>query len=43
MVELQVVLPDESAAMPPERLVELAVAAEELGYGVVARSPAASG
>ncbi len=33
MVELQVVLPDESAAMPPERLVELAVAAEELGYG----------
>jgi probable F420-dependent oxidoreductase len=33
MVELQVVLPDESAAMGPERLVELAVAAEELGYG----------
>jgi len=33
MVELQVVLPDESATMPPERLVELAVAAEELGYG----------
>jgi probable F420-dependent oxidoreductase len=33
MVELQVVLPDESAAMPPERLVELAIAAEELGYG----------
>jgi probable F420-dependent oxidoreductase len=33
MVELQVVLPDESAAMPPERLTELAVAAEELGYG----------
>ncbi|WP_328520688.1 LLM class flavin-dependent oxidoreductase [Kribbella sp. NBC_00359] len=33
MVELQVVLPDESAAMAPERLVELAVAAEELGYG----------
>ena len=33
MVELQVVLPDESASMPPERLVELAVAAEDLGYG----------
>jgi probable F420-dependent oxidoreductase len=33
MVELQVVLPDESATMPPERLVELAVAAENLGYG----------
>ncbi|TCC47845.1 TIGR03619 family F420-dependent LLM class oxidoreductase [Kribbella capetownensis] len=33
MVELQVVLPDESATMPPERLVELAKAAEELGYG----------
>jgi alkanesulfonate monooxygenase SsuD/methylene tetrahydromethanopterin reductase-like flavin-dependent oxidoreductase (luciferase family) len=33
MVELQVVLPDESATMPPERLTELAVAAEELGYG----------
>lgn len=33
MVELQVVLPDESAGMAPERLVELAVAAEELGYG----------
>ncbi|MFF0343016.1 LLM class flavin-dependent oxidoreductase [Kribbella sp. NPDC004875] len=33
MVELQVVLPDESASMPPERLVELAIAAEELGYG----------
>ncbi|MFI5694967.1 LLM class flavin-dependent oxidoreductase [Kribbella sp. NPDC051586] len=33
MVELQVVLPDESAAMPPERLAEVAVAAEELGYG----------
>ncbi len=33
MVELQVVLPDESAAMAPERLVELAAAAEELGYG----------
>ncbi|WP_433169049.1 TIGR03619 family F420-dependent LLM class oxidoreductase [Kribbella sp. CA-247076] len=33
MVELQAVLPDESAAMPPERLTELAVAAEELGYG----------
>jgi alkanesulfonate monooxygenase SsuD/methylene tetrahydromethanopterin reductase-like flavin-dependent oxidoreductase (luciferase family) len=33
MVELQVVLPDESATMPPERLVELAVAAEDLGYG----------
>lgn len=33
MVELQVVLPDESAAMAPERLVELAIAAEELGYG----------
>jgi alkanesulfonate monooxygenase SsuD/methylene tetrahydromethanopterin reductase-like flavin-dependent oxidoreductase (luciferase family) len=33
MVELQVVLPDESASMPPERLTELAVAAEELGYG----------
>jgi alkanesulfonate monooxygenase SsuD/methylene tetrahydromethanopterin reductase-like flavin-dependent oxidoreductase (luciferase family) len=33
MVELQVVLPDESATMAPERLVELAVAAEELGYG----------
>jgi alkanesulfonate monooxygenase SsuD/methylene tetrahydromethanopterin reductase-like flavin-dependent oxidoreductase (luciferase family) len=33
MVELQVVLPDESATMPPERLVELAIAAEELGYG----------
>ena len=33
MVELQAVLPDESAAMAPERLVELAVAAEELGYG----------
>ncbi|MFK4084882.1 TIGR03619 family F420-dependent LLM class oxidoreductase [Kribbella sp. NPDC020789] len=33
MAELQVVLPDESAAMGPERLVELAVAAEELGYG----------
>ncbi|WP_432946022.1 TIGR03619 family F420-dependent LLM class oxidoreductase [Kribbella sp. CA-253562] len=33
MVELQVVLPDESAAMSPERLVELAVVAEELGYG----------
>jgi alkanesulfonate monooxygenase SsuD/methylene tetrahydromethanopterin reductase-like flavin-dependent oxidoreductase (luciferase family) len=32
MVELQVVLPDESAQMPPERLVERAVAAEELGY-----------
>jgi probable F420-dependent oxidoreductase len=28
-----VVLPDESAGMPPDRLVELAVAAEELGYG----------
>lgn len=27
------VLPDESATMSPERLVELAVAAEELGYG----------
>ena len=26
-------LPDESAEMPPERLVELAVAAEEIGYG----------
>jgi alkanesulfonate monooxygenase SsuD/methylene tetrahydromethanopterin reductase-like flavin-dependent oxidoreductase (luciferase family) len=33
MVELQVVLPDESAAMPPGRLVELSVAAEELGFG----------
>jgi alkanesulfonate monooxygenase SsuD/methylene tetrahydromethanopterin reductase-like flavin-dependent oxidoreductase (luciferase family) len=33
MVELQVVLPDESASMPPERLTELAVAAEELGFG----------
>ncbi|MEU8223063.1 TIGR03619 family F420-dependent LLM class oxidoreductase [Kribbella sp. NPDC048915] len=33
MVELQVVLPDESASMAPERLVELASAAEELGYG----------
>jgi alkanesulfonate monooxygenase SsuD/methylene tetrahydromethanopterin reductase-like flavin-dependent oxidoreductase (luciferase family) len=33
MVELQVVLPDESPTMPPERLVELAYAAEELGYG----------
>jgi alkanesulfonate monooxygenase SsuD/methylene tetrahydromethanopterin reductase-like flavin-dependent oxidoreductase (luciferase family) len=33
MVELQVVLPDESASMPPERLAELAVAAEELGFG----------
>lgn len=33
MVELQVVLPDESATMRPERLVELATAAEELGYG----------
>lgn len=33
MVELQAVLPDESAAMAPERLVELAIAAEELGYG----------
>ena len=33
MVELQVVLPDESATMPPERLVELAIAAEDLGYG----------
>ncbi|MFD7155381.1 LLM class flavin-dependent oxidoreductase [Kribbella sp. NPDC059898] len=33
MPELQVVLPDESAAMPPERLVELAIAAEQLGYG----------
>ncbi|MGZ0145505.1 LLM class flavin-dependent oxidoreductase [Kribbella sp. WER1] len=33
MPELQVVLPDESAAMQPERLVELAVAAEQLGYG----------
>ena len=33
MVELQAVLPDESATMSPERLVELAVAAEELGYG----------
>jgi alkanesulfonate monooxygenase SsuD/methylene tetrahydromethanopterin reductase-like flavin-dependent oxidoreductase (luciferase family) len=33
MAELQVVLPDESAAMLPERLVELAIAAEELGYG----------
>lgn len=33
MAELQVVLPDESAAMAPERLVELAIAAEELGYG----------
>ncbi|MGW1347559.1 TIGR03619 family F420-dependent LLM class oxidoreductase [Kribbella sp. NPDC002412] len=32
MVELQVVLPDESATMPPERLTELAVAADELGY-----------
>ncbi|WP_202870006.1 TIGR03619 family F420-dependent LLM class oxidoreductase [Kribbella caucasensis] len=32
-MELQVVLPDESAEMPPERLVELAVAAEEIGYG----------
>ena len=31
MVELQVVLPDESAVMAPERLVELAAAAEELG------------
>ncbi|MEU4608567.1 LLM class flavin-dependent oxidoreductase [Kribbella sp. NPDC023972] len=33
MVELQVVLPDESATMPPERLTELTVAAEEVGYG----------
>lgn len=33
MVELQVVLPDESATMAPERLAELAVAAEDLGYG----------
>jgi alkanesulfonate monooxygenase SsuD/methylene tetrahydromethanopterin reductase-like flavin-dependent oxidoreductase (luciferase family) len=33
MVELQVVLPDESATMRPERLVELAIAAEDLGYG----------
>jgi probable F420-dependent oxidoreductase len=33
MVELQAVLPDESAEMPPERLVEIAVAAEEVGYG----------
>jgi alkanesulfonate monooxygenase SsuD/methylene tetrahydromethanopterin reductase-like flavin-dependent oxidoreductase (luciferase family) len=33
MVDLQVVLPDESATMPPERLTELAVAAEELGFG----------
>ncbi|MEI8406364.1 MULTISPECIES: LLM class flavin-dependent oxidoreductase [unclassified Kribbella] len=33
MVELQVVLPDESASMPPERLTELAIAAEELGFG----------
>jgi alkanesulfonate monooxygenase SsuD/methylene tetrahydromethanopterin reductase-like flavin-dependent oxidoreductase (luciferase family) len=33
MVELQVVLPDESATMPPERLTELAVAAEEFGFG----------
>ena len=32
MVELQMVLPDESATMAPERLIELAVAAEELGY-----------
>jgi hypothetical protein len=31
MTELQVVLPDQSAAMPPERLAEIAVAAEELG------------
>lgn len=33
MVELQVVLPDESPTMQPERLVELAIAAEDLGYG----------
>ncbi|MET9312688.1 LLM class flavin-dependent oxidoreductase [Kribbella sp. NPDC003505] len=33
MVELQVVLPDESATMPPDRLVELAIAAEDLGFG----------
>jgi alkanesulfonate monooxygenase SsuD/methylene tetrahydromethanopterin reductase-like flavin-dependent oxidoreductase (luciferase family) len=32
-MELQVVLPDESAEMAPERLVELGVAAEEIGYG----------
>ncbi|GAB3405986.1 LLM class oxidoreductase [Flindersiella endophytica] len=31
-VDLEVVLPDESAAMPPERLAELAVVAECLGY-----------
>lgn len=31
-MELEVVLPDESPAMRPERLAELAVAAEELGY-----------
>lgn len=33
--ELQVVLPDESPAMEPGRLTELAVAAEGLGYGAV--------
>ncbi|HEU4946329.1 MAG TPA: TIGR03619 family F420-dependent LLM class oxidoreductase [Kribbella sp.] len=33
MVELQVVLPDESASMDPQRPAEIAVAAEELGYG----------
>ncbi|WOF22138.1 TIGR03619 family F420-dependent LLM class oxidoreductase [Microbacterium betulae] len=31
-MELEVVLPDESPSMPVERLVELARAAEELGY-----------
>ena len=33
-VELQVVLPDESPAMPPERLAELAALAERIGYRV---------
>ncbi|HZO68962.1 MAG TPA: TIGR03619 family F420-dependent LLM class oxidoreductase [Kribbellaceae bacterium] len=31
-MELEVVLPDQSAAMPPVRLSEIAVAAEELAY-----------
>jgi probable F420-dependent oxidoreductase len=35
MSELRVVLPDESPAMEPARLTELAVAAERLGYGAV--------
>lgn len=35
MTELRVVLPNESPAMEPGRLTELAVAAERLGYGAV--------